>query len=106
VSDSVKSVHTQGCTLEYRYSTVLYNVNLLNNERVLRDDHLLNIPFVRLDHYLKFPLSDYPRLWNEFNFAVASNSRVSVKNLLKEHILEKLSNIANCNRLLCPTCHL
>jgi Reverse transcriptase (RNA-dependent DNA polymerase) len=78
----------------------------LNYDRTLRDDHLLYVPYVRLEHYYKFPLADFPRVWNEFNFAVSSNSRTSFKSLLKEYFLEKLSIIINCNRLLCPTCHL
>jgi hypothetical protein len=77
------------------------------NPRVLRDDNLLYVPYVRLEHYKNFPLDEYPRIWNEFNHSVASNSRNSFKYLLKnEYFLSKLSNVVNCNRMLCPTCHL
>jgi hypothetical protein len=63
-------------------------------------------PFVRLEQYLKFPLSDFPRMWNDFNKDVSSNSRIVFKSLLKEYFLEKLSNVPICNRVLCPACHL
>jgi hypothetical protein len=84
----------------------LRNIDNPDNDRVLRDDNLLNVPFVRLEQYLKFPLSDFPRLWNDFDNAVLTNSRNSFKIMLKEHFLEKLSYTPNCTRLLCPACHL
>jgi hypothetical protein len=77
-----------------------------NEIRTLRDDDLLYIPFVRLEHYLRFPLVDFPKLWNSFNNAVAAPNRNLFKNLLKNHFLSSLSDVINCNRLLCPVCHL
>jgi hypothetical protein len=87
------------------------NLNVRNagnehSQRTLRNDHLLNVPFVRTEHLLKFPYSDYPRIWNEFNNAVLANTRGTFKGLLKEHFVDKLSNVPVCNRLLCPACHL
>jgi hypothetical protein len=82
------------------------NVDNFDNVRPLRNDTLLNVPFVRLEHFLKFPLSDYPRLWNEFNNAVMANSRGLFKELLKGYFIDKLNNMPICNRLLCPACHL
>jgi hypothetical protein len=81
--------------------------NVEGNEiRLLRDDNLLYVPFIRLDHFLKFPLADYPRTWNDFNNVVSADSRGVFKCLLKDHFLEKLSDVPLCNRLLCPACHL
>jgi hypothetical protein len=74
--------------------------------RLLRDDNLLYVPFIRLEHFLNFPLADYPRIWNDFNNAVCANSRGVFKCLLKDYFLEKLSNVPLCQRLLCPACHL
>jgi hypothetical protein len=74
--------------------------------RTLRDDNLLYIPFVRLEHYLRFPLADFPKLWNTFNNAVLAPSRNLFRTLLKNHLLSNLSDTINCNRLLCPVCHL
>jgi Ribosomal proteins 50S-L15, 50S-L18e, 60S-L27A len=76
------------------------------SNRTLRDDKLFNIPFIRLEHYSRFPLADFPRTWNNFNMEVAANSRNMFKSLLKENLLSKLSDVVLCNRLLCPVCHL
>jgi hypothetical protein len=76
------------------------------SERNLRDDNLFYVPYARLQQFFKFPLSDLPRTWNNFNNEVVANSRNSYKNLLKEHFLSKLSEIVICDRLLCPVCHL
>jgi hypothetical protein len=84
----------------------LRNVDNNDNVRTLRDDDKLNVPFVRLEQFLSFPLSNYPRLWNEFDNAVLAATRSNFKTMLKEHFLDKLSNTPNCNRLLCPACHL
>jgi hypothetical protein len=74
--------------------------------RLLRDDNLLYVPFIRLEHFVKFPLADFPRTWNDFNNAVSANTRGVFKSLLKEYFLDKLSNVPMCQRLLCPSCHL
>jgi hypothetical protein len=42
----------------------------LLNIRAFRDDHLLFVPFVRLEHYCEFPLAKYPRDWYAFIIAV------------------------------------
>jgi hypothetical protein len=76
------------------------------NVRTLRDDHLYAIPYIRLDHFFKFPLADLPRMWNEFNFEIAAQSRNIFKTMLKEHFLSCLTENVVCQRLLCPVCHL
>jgi hypothetical protein len=90
----------------WRTNATVRNADRPDNDRPLRDDHLLYVPFVRLEQYFKFPLSDYPRMWNDFNNAVSANTRGTFKSLLKEYFLEKLNNVPMCNRLLCPACHL
>jgi hypothetical protein len=82
------------------------NIDALEPPRALRDDHLYHVPFIRLEHYFKFPLADYPRTWNEFNNKVVAQNRETFKKLLKDELLSNLSANVNCNRLLCPECHL
>jgi hypothetical protein len=74
--------------------------------RILRDDNLLYIPFVRLEQFIRFPLVDFPKLWNTYSNLVVAPSRNVFKTLLKNHFLSSLSDTINCNRLLCPVCHL
>jgi hypothetical protein len=78
------------------------------NDRILRDDNLLHVPFSRLEHYRKFPLVDYPRTSNDFTSlnAIVTLGRNLFKNTLKELLLSNLSESVTCNRLLCPVCHL
>jgi hypothetical protein len=86
------------------------NSDLRNSENpmALRNDHDYYIPFIRLDSFVKFPLSEYPRLWNEFesNEIKSIDSRNLFKKLLKEHFFDKLADSITCDRLLCPSCHL
>jgi Reverse transcriptase (RNA-dependent DNA polymerase) len=74
--------------------------------RQLRDDHLLAVPFIRLEQYFRFPLSDLPRTWNTFSQNIVAPSRNIFKCMLKEHYLSLLSNNVLCTRMLCPVCHL
>jgi hypothetical protein len=80
--------------------------NTVEIYRNLRDDNLLHVPFVRLEHFMKFPLAEYPRLWNDFNNSVLAPNRNTFKIMLKEYLLSNLSVSVTCNRLLCPVCHL
>jgi hypothetical protein len=75
-------------------------------ERNLRNDSDFAVPFIQIEHYFKFPLADFPRTWNNFEFNFVYQSRNMFKSLLKEYFLSKLASIVNCNRLLCPACHL
>jgi hypothetical protein len=74
----------------------------------LRNDHEFFIPFSRLESCRKFPMYDFPRLWNDFpNDEIKSiTSRILFKKSVKGYFLDKLSDIIVCNRLLCPSCHL
>jgi hypothetical protein len=47
--------------------------------RNLRNDKLLHVPFVRLEHFMTFPLAEYPRLWNDFNNYVLAPNRNTFK---------------------------
>jgi hypothetical protein len=79
-----------------------------NNFMALRNDYDYHNPLVRLECFNKFPLSEFPRLWNEFESAeIQSISSINVfKQSLKEHYFSKLSESVPFTRLLCPSCHL
>jgi hypothetical protein len=87
-------------------NAVRRNINQNNYDRILRDDDSLYIPMSRLEHYSKFPLNDYPKIWNEYKPVVSAPTRNIFKNLLKVHFLSQLQDRVICDRLLCPVCHL
>ena len=43
----------------------LWKKNNTRANRVLRNANLFNIPFIRLESQKHFPISNFPRLWNE-----------------------------------------
>ena len=74
----------------------------------LRNDQLLTVPFVRLTSSTKQPLYLLPKTWIEFtneNVKIIRN-KSEFKTLLKKHLISELDDVVNCNRLLCPSCHL
>ena len=79
-----------------------------HHQRILRNNDQLHIPFLRLNSLLKFPLTNLPRTWLEFtneNIKILRN-KIEFKFELKKHLLNELSAVVICNRLLCPSCHL
>ena len=77
-------------------------------EIVLRNDNNLYIPHARNNVLSKFPLSAFPRIWEEFpdeNIKfVGTKEEFNFK--LKSYFLNQLNEVVVCNRLLCPSCHL
>ena len=73
----------------------------------LRNNAQLYIPFVRLQTFSNFPLSEFPRHWCEFTDEgiKTAASRFLFKKLLKEHFFNNLNENFVCERLLCPSCH-
>jgi Reverse transcriptase (RNA-dependent DNA polymerase) len=83
------------------------NANRRNETvRTLRDDDQLYVPLIRLEHFTKFPLAEFPKIWNEYSTIVNAPSRNIYKSLLKEYFLSLLNDRVVCERLLCPACHL
>jgi hypothetical protein len=74
----------------------------------LRNADDLSIPFARLTSTERHPLCSFPKLWAAFENEQIKFTRniVEFNNLLKEHFLSLLKSTPNCNRLLCPECHL
>ncbi len=96
--------------------TAFNNTWLTNRQRrdnedlriTLRNQDELYIPPCRLTSLDKFPLFNLPRTWNEFTEETIKimRNKPEINRSLKKYLLDQLSQFVNCNRLLCPTCHL
>ena len=76
--------------------------------RLLRNSEYLNIPFVRLSTSTNQPLVKLPKTWVDFphpDIKILRNKNEFNKKL-KQFFIDNLSLNVNCERLLCPTCHL
>jgi hypothetical protein len=93
----------------------LENLWITNSMRHMDDDHVtlrnddqLYIPFARTALTSRLPLTTFPRLWCDFPDEdikfVRNKKEFNLK--LKNHFISKLSTTIQCNRLLCPDCHL
>jgi hypothetical protein len=73
-----------------------------------RDYNDLAVPFARLALTDRFPLTSFPRLWNEFNDYEIKflRDKNEFNNKLKTLLLSKLDANYRCSRLLCHFCHL
>jgi len=80
----------------------------LPNEIQLRPRGTFRLVFTRLAISEKFPHYTLPRLWNGFPDLTIKESitKIEFNKKLKIFLLNELSAIVVCNRLLCPTCHL
>jgi hypothetical protein len=78
-----------------------------NNFPVLRNEDDYYVPLSRLRSSDYDPLIYFPKLWNDFPSIIRSTANRNIfKKELKTHFLEKLSDNYQCDRLLCPHCHL
>jgi hypothetical protein len=77
---------------------LLRNLNL--------DDYI--VPFARLSFTERFPLTSFPKAWNNFpNLEIKTiRSKTDFNSKLKEYFINKLDSNYICSRLLCPHCHL
>ncbi len=80
----------------------------VNPQRMLRNDEDFYVPFARLSSSLNQPLIKIPKTWDQFNepsIKIIREKNV-FKTKLKEYFIDQMSDTPNCNRILCPTCHL
>ena len=80
----------------------------VNFEINLRHDNDFSIPFARLTSSEKRPLVNLPKTWQDFSEESIKilRNRNEFNTKLKKFLLNQLSSIPNCTRLLCPACHL
>jgi hypothetical protein len=74
----------------------------------LRDDDQLFIPLSRTSLTSRLPLATFPKIWEDFpdDDIKFQRDKIVFNSRLKTHLLSQLSSTINCNRLLCPDCHL
>jgi hypothetical protein len=88
-------------------------------ERQLRNARSFDIPYIRLQSFMNFPLSDFPRLWNEIIIPNSNQNLIGNENIthtftdnmrkkpfskkLKKLLLEKLTLL--CRRDDCVECN-
>jgi len=94
----------------------LHNVWLKNRDlrirtgtynRELRNDDDFHVPFSRTNQIERFPLSTFPKIWNELPAEITFIRKpTEFKEKIKTFLLEKIPQNFICNRLVCPTCHL
>jgi exonuclease III len=79
----------------------------LNGNYMLRNSNEFNVPRFRISLVERLPLCSFPKTWNEFRNADAVKNAINknlFKSKLKKCLLDRIE--INCNRLLCPFCHL
>jgi hypothetical protein len=76
-----------------------------NDDRQLCNDDDFFIPRFRTDFIARLPLFNLPKIWNNTSVELTSTShKLTFSNQVFKHLLDKLSPIANCTRLVCPAC--
>ena len=71
----------------------------------LRNANHFHIPFIRLETYMKFPIAEIPKLWNEIVIDKELDDNVSRKlfsDEIKAFFLDNLELV--CSRANCPEC--
>ena len=77
-----------------------------HDQRELRDDDVFHIPTAKSALTSTFPLSSFPKAWNEFNNQEikSANKTSKFSKQLKEYFVNKLNTVPNCQRANCPNC--
>lgn len=78
------------------------------DQAILRNQDNLFIPFARTNFSERLPLTAFPKIWSDFQIHEIKiiRNKIEFKFKLKKHFLSNLSETVNCQRLLCPRCHL
>jgi len=75
-------------------------------DRELRNDDDLYLPVAKMDNISRFPFYNCPKLWNDLppSLQIVRNA-IEFKTEFKKHLLDKLAERTNCNRLYCYACN-
>jgi hypothetical protein len=95
ITKCLKSSSMTTITGTYRYYT--------------KDDLLpVYVTLIRLDHFSKFPLADFPKIWNWSLKSYCSTHAEHIWKYAKRVFLVTITGytVVPCERLLCLTCHL
>jgi hypothetical protein len=91
------------------WSTYLSRIEALEQEQEPRLQRNLNlddciIPFARLSLTERFPLTSFPKSWNNFpNLEIKSiRCKADFNSKLKEYFINNLDSNYICSMLLCP----
>jgi hypothetical protein len=75
----------------------LHNVDI-NRPQMLRNDHELQLPFVRIEMFKKFPLYNIPFIWNNLGIEQTHQSNKMTFNLLLcDYMFSLLSPVDSIN---------
>ena len=79
-----------------------------NHNLILRSNDDLYVPFTRLASSSKQPYVIMPKTWVDFQDETIKilRDKSQFNSALKKNFLNQLSETIQCNRLLCPSCHL
>ena len=87
------------------------NYWILNQDRnmpyALRIQEDFYVPRFRLSIVSRLPLISLPKSWNNSNMTDNIKNKPTYalfKKHIKKHLIENIN--VNCNRLLCPSCHI
>ena len=100
---------TQGFLPSSFAGTWTFNHNrLLDHSYNLRNSDDIYVPYARLTSVLNHPLHAVPKAWCEFHEPVIKIQREKplFNKMLKQYLIDKLSDTVHCNRLFCPSCAL
>jgi hypothetical protein len=100
-------------SFEGEWFTYLARIQAPEHEQEFRELRNLNlddfvIPFARLAITERFPLTSFPKAWNNFsNLEIKTiRSKADFNSKLKDYFIGNLNANYTCSRLLCPHCHL
>ena len=74
--------------------------------RITRQYHLLYVPRCSSNFASKFPIFQFPHVWNRwYDFAFEIRTRSALKKHMKSKLLDKYLSNVNCKDSQCPQCY-